>query len=170
MSLTIQQIGGFNPFEWDELKCPLCHGNKYTSLSHAGVYCDCCNARFVVRDTAGDPGCVIDCHLTREQGAFIYAPSYCCPKCPGDDARTRHGLFDHEDKTCKLNLNHGAMVRESGISVPWKLPKGMERYCLILKLGDYISGWMQSGSSKRIDGPTQEQWDAYQEVMHQNVR
>ena len=161
--LTLTHIGDINPFDWDAFRCPLCHGNQFTSIDHAGVYCDCCNARFVVRDTAGDPGCVVDCLCTREQGGHVYAPAYRCKTCDngcGND----HGRFDHEDKTCPCNLNHGEMTRRHGISVPWNVPKTMERFCLVLKLGDYCSGWMFGNDiGNRVPGPTQAEWDEWQE-------
>jgi hypothetical protein len=163
--LRIQFIGGFNPFAWPDFCCPLCEHREFTSLGHAGVYCDECNARFNVRDTAGDPGCVVDCFCTREQGGFVYAPAYICEKC--EDYPVRHGLFDWQEKTCRRNLNHGDMTRDKGVSVPWKVLPQHERFYLILKTGDYCSGWLDGSSHtpKRLTrrGPTQEQWEAFQE-------
>ena len=63
MALEITYVGGFNPFEWDELFCPLCGNNHYVSISHAAVHCKDCCAQFSVRRTAGEPGCVVDCFV-----------------------------------------------------------------------------------------------------------
>lgn len=155
----------FCPFEWDGFLCPLCGKNEFTSLDHAGVYCDCCNARFEVRHTAGDPGCVVDCFCTKDHGGHVYGPAYRCPTCDhgcGND----HARFDWQDKTCPHNLNH-TMERRSGIWVPWNVPKSMERFCLVMKLGDYISGWNYGERMDRLSqfSPTQAEWDAYQELL-----
>lgn len=48
-----------SPF--DEIKCAICEEDKFTSLDHASVWCDKCNAEFTVRHTSGDPGYVVDC-------------------------------------------------------------------------------------------------------------
>ena len=63
MSYSVEFIGGFNPFEWPDMKCPVCGGEDFTSLSHSSVWCDKCNVKFVVRHTGGDPGCVVDCFV-----------------------------------------------------------------------------------------------------------
>lgn len=162
--LTIQQIDGVSPFEWEAFSCPLCEGHNFTSIGHAAVYCDECNARFNVRDTAGDPGCVVDCFTTKDRGAYVSAPVYECKQCDEND---RHPLFDWQDKTCPNNLNHGPMVETSNCGC-WVPPKDSEYFYMVLKLGDYCSGWLLSGGmSRRTDrrGPTQEEWDAFQEKI-----
>lgn len=64
MPLKHQQTHrGHNP--WDEINCPLCEENNFTSIDHASVWCDKCNAEFYVRDTSGDPGYVVDCMTDR---------------------------------------------------------------------------------------------------------
>lgn len=167
--LKIQLIDRINPFEWEHFQCPLCGCREFTSVNHAGVYCDDCNCRFNVRDTAGDPGCVVDCYTTREDGGFTYAPAYLCEECAKLDYPVRHGLFDWQDKTCPKNLNHGQMTRERGISMPWKVTPGMERFCLVMKLGDYISGWSYGECFKKVSefSPTQKQWDAFCEAHYE---
>jgi len=170
MTLKHMSIGGVNPFEWDAFTCPLCCGNQFTSVDHAGVYCDDCNARFLVRDTAGDPGCVVDCFTTPEKGGHVYAPLYRCPKCeelePGRHCHTHHARFTWQDLICPLNLNHGPMALIPKCQGPWKPKKDQEYFYLILKLGDYCSGWLLSGGMDNRytrRGPTQEQWEAFQE-------
>lgn len=159
--LSIDFEGGINPFDWPDFGCPLCGGNKFTSANHAAVYCDCCNARFQVRPTAGDPGCVVDCFTTKEKGAYIHAPSMYCDKC-----NKGYGLFDWQDKVCPVDLNHGEMVREPSIYRSWVNPKNIEKFYMILKLGDYCSGWLDGGKFDhwKIGSPTQKQWDAWQET------
>ncbi len=49
---------GLPPFAL--IRCPLCSGTSFTSLEGASTWCDRCNARFLVRSTAGDPGFVVD--------------------------------------------------------------------------------------------------------------
>ncbi len=42
--------------------CPVCGSRNFTSYEPAGgLFCDQCGARFACRDTAGDPGLVVDC-------------------------------------------------------------------------------------------------------------
>lgn len=46
----------------DDQWCPVCLGHDFIyTEGDKGVYCKVCEARFVVRPTAGDPGVVIDC-------------------------------------------------------------------------------------------------------------
>lgn len=165
--LKIQLIDRINPFEWEHFRCPLCGSHDFTSVNHAGVYCDNCNCRFNVRDTAGDPGCVVDCYTTQDQGGYTYAPCYECRQCDPEYPK-QHGRFDWQDLTCPLNLNHGLMTRVESTSVPWDVPEGMERFCLIMKLGDYISGWSwrKPWASVAEFSPTQKQWDAFCEAHY----
>lgn len=51
---------------------------------------------------------------------------------------------------------------------PWNLPKGFPKgYYLILKLGDYCSGWLGNDwvedKSQRLGFPSQKKWDNFQE-------
>lgn len=169
--LKLRYIDNFNPFEWDGLECPLCGTADFTSVGHTGVYCDLCNARFVIRDTAGDPGCVIDCFCTQEQGGHVYAPAHYCEACEKEHGyqTTTGSFFDwQEDKSCPVNLNHGLMKREERCYRPWDAKRfGMERFCLILKIGDYVSGWSYGDrmDKKSPFSPTQRDWDAYQETL-----
>jgi len=52
---------------------------------------------------------------------------------------------------------------EGLIRMIWKRPKGYPRgFYLILKLGDYCSGWLPENGGKRLSHLTQEQWDSFQ--------
>jgi rubredoxin len=161
MSFRLETIGGFNPFEWDALKCPVCGKNDFISLSHTAVYCDYCNARFVVRHTCGDPGCVVDC-IVKEEHRGIYAPKYECLTCD-----ITFGSLDEQPK-CPNDPEHRA-ERVMGIFTTLKLPEDFpEAYYLILKLGDYCSSWMESGNiGNRLDHPTEEQWDEFQKTLEE---
>ena len=157
MSFEITQIGGFNPFEWEDLKCPVCEKSEYVSLSHTAVYCESCNARFVVRMTGGDPGCVIDCHVEN-----IYAPAWSCKSCGH-----RFGSFDPKP-VCPTNAHHTDCVREKFISRSWDRPNSYpKRWCLILKLGDYCSSWMNGDNSSRLNHPTEKQWEEFQAALEE---
>jgi hypothetical protein len=171
MSLKIRIIDGINPFEWEDFKCPLCQTNQFVSVAHAGVYCDECNARFCVRDTAGDPGCVVDCYVTEAQGGHVYAPAYECQSCKQAEkyGSQKFGRFAHlQDILCPVNANHGEMTRVKSISMSWRPIDGVDRFCLVLKKGDYCSGWGWCGtlalarSMRKMSFPTQNQWDAFQ--------
>lgn len=147
----VEYIGNFNPFDWPDLKCPVCGKNEYTSLSHTSVWCDNCNAEFKVRYTAGDPGCVIDCLLTK-----VHWPKYVCKKC-----NYMTGTFD-KIPSCP---EHGKMKRMEGVLTLIENKK--DYYYLVLKLGDSCSKWMHNGIDERKSYPTQEQWDKYQtEVLN----
>ncbi|MDX9789000.1 MAG: hypothetical protein RBT11_19655 [Desulfobacterales bacterium] len=160
MSFSVEEIGGFNPFEWEKLKCPVCGEGNFTSLSHSGVYCDKCNAQFRVRTTAGDPGCVIDCMVNPGE---IYAPKWECthPTCGAVK-------YSFEKPECPKNSDH--TMERAGFLGPWEKPdKCPDRFCLVLKHGDYCSGWMfvfeKKNTSERLDSPTQAEWDQYQEKL-----
>lgn len=43
------------------IRCPLCGSTSFTTVDLASAWCDRCNAQFLVRATAGDPGFVVDC-------------------------------------------------------------------------------------------------------------
>ena len=158
MTFEIDLIGNFNPFEWDALKCPVCGKNKFVSLSHSAIYCDYCNARFSVRYTAGDPGCVIDCHVM-EENRCIDGPKFRCLDC---DAT--FGSLDEEPK-CPEVPEHN-IERVNGIFTSVKLPDNYpERFCLILKIGDYCSSWggcQYPDDPFKRDYPTQEEWNEFQ--------
>ena len=167
--LKVQFIDGINPFSWEHFRCPLCDGNEFISIGQAGVYCDECNAKFSVRDTAGDPGCVVDCFTTEDRGAYVYAPAYQCETCNAGEnplVCKKHARLDWQDKVCPANEKHGPMTVIKGIRTCWKPHvKSLEYFYMILKLGDYCSGWLNSDSMKRGQkrkGPTESQWAAYQ--------
>ncbi|MFZ0547297.1 MAG: hypothetical protein WAM60_17765, partial [Candidatus Promineifilaceae bacterium] len=42
------------------IQCPLCGGTDFTTVAFAEVWCDGCQAQFIVRHTAGDAGFVLD--------------------------------------------------------------------------------------------------------------
>lgn len=60
MSLKVKEISRLNP--WERNYCPVCGGQDFVSIHNASVWCEKCNAQFVVRHTAGDPGYVLDCY------------------------------------------------------------------------------------------------------------
>ena len=158
MSFIIEYTGGFNPFEWEALKCPVCRASEFISQDHAMVSCARCSAEFEVRMTAGDPGCVVDCFVKD-----IYAPLWKCSEC-GEEA----AFFDWQTPACRHHHTKHTMTRVEGISKLWKPPKNYPRsYYLILKLGDYCSGWLGDNwvkdSSQKLGFPNQEEWDKFQQ-------
>ena len=156
MSFTVTYTGGFNPFEWNELKCPVCGASAFVSQDHAMVFCDMCYAQFEVRHTAGDPGCVVDCIIGEE----LLAPVWECADC-GEEAT----FFDWQKAMCPKNSWHTMRKADPDgrIRNVWNPPEGYpKRFCLILKLGDYCSGWLDADSVERLNHPTQEQWDKFQ--------
>jgi hypothetical protein len=56
--VDIEHIDRQAPFKL--IKCPLCLGTQFTSVDFAQVWCDSCNATFIVRYASGDPGFVVD--------------------------------------------------------------------------------------------------------------
>lgn len=61
MSLRVVEESSIRPFE--HIQCPVCGGHAFTEIKWGGVWCDVCNAQFKVRNTAGDPGSVVDCFV-----------------------------------------------------------------------------------------------------------
>jgi hypothetical protein len=74
---------------------------------------------------------------------------------------------------------------EDGIMRQYKLPEDFpDRYCLILKLGDYCSSWSALHDSVEFYGagysayckkynrdyPTQKEWEMYQETLNPTYR
>jgi hypothetical protein len=57
--LEVEQVDRNAPFRL--IQCPLCAGTEFVTVGFSGVWCDCCQAEFHVRHTAGDPGFVVDC-------------------------------------------------------------------------------------------------------------
>ena len=56
--LSLEHIDTLAPFSL--IRCPICGSyGQFASLDFAGVWCNCCNANFYVRHTAGDPGFVV---------------------------------------------------------------------------------------------------------------
>jgi RNA polymerase subunit RPABC4/transcription elongation factor Spt4 len=160
MGLKVEYIGGVNPFEWEAFICPVCRSNEFVSHAHAGVYCDCCGAKFSVRTTSGDPGCVVDCIIDPVESVF--APEYTCNGC-----QAKLGIFDFETKKCPqcasedLSRNKMMLREWSGIK---DFPSA---FYLILKTGDYCSGWLPNDHKdhSRLNFPSQEQWEAFQESI-----
>lgn len=154
--LKIMMIGGFNPFEF--IYCPVCGGKHFTSLSFASVRCDQCNARFNVRYTGGDPGCVVDADA-REN---VVAPEYVC-----NDCSNRMVTWD-KPSACpqcagvieqKSKCLHG-MGKDESRSFYW-----------ILKTGEYSSGWLRNRGCDLEDRPNcQKEWDEYQEGLKRFYR
>ena len=156
--LEIYREANLDIWEWEDLRCPYCGDNHFVSIDHSGVYCDTCNTKFSVRSTAGDPGCVID--VFPEKNNAIYAPAYRC-ECGKKDA-----FFDYELPECPFCGK--TPEREEGILRAWKPPvKESAGFSLILKLGDYCSGWMclhRDALNDRLSFPTQNEWDQFQGI------
>jgi len=157
MTFKVTYTGGFNPFEWEALRCPVCGESEFASQDHTGVFCEVCYADFEVRATAGDPGCVVDC-FTKE----VHAPVWECMDC-GKEA----GFFDWQKPLCPGNSRHTMKKASTGrlVKMPWKHPRGFPRsFYLVLKLGDYCSGWLNGRTCHQYRNyPTQEKWDRFQE-------
>jgi len=127
-------IGNFNPFEWDAFRCPVCRGNEFVSISYSAIFCERCGARFQVRPTAGDPGCVVDCYVA-EKGIEIMAPLWKCSDC-GVEA----GFFEWQKPVCPKNPSH-KMVRVKNYLTDWKPPEDFPaQFYLILKSLLYRQG------------------------------
>ena len=158
--LKVSYIGGFNPFDWEFFHCPVCKGNEFVSVSHTGVFCDKCHAQFSVRSTCGDAGCVVDCYINpMPSGGDIFAPLWRCEECGEETA-----LFEWQEQVCPSNI-HTKLRRVEHISRKWNRPKNFPDYFyLILKLGDYCSGWIRGNDYEPLDYPTQEEWDKFQET------
>jgi len=60
--VRVEHIDNHPPFKL--IKCPLCWGTDFTSVDFAQVWCDTCNVTFTVRQTAGDPGWVLETWLS----------------------------------------------------------------------------------------------------------
>lgn len=70
--LTTQTLTDLRPFDF--IRCPVCAGDKFTAIEpYGGVWCDECCASFVCRQTGGDAGCVVDCHIDRLDVPFMLA-------------------------------------------------------------------------------------------------
>lgn len=158
MSLKIEYIGGFNPFEWEAMRCPVCKRNNFISKSHGAIFCQSCFAQFSVRSTAGDPGCVVDCFINLlPLGGSILAPMWQCKDC-GE----KTSFFKWQKPTCPQNVYH-TMEPVDGIFKHWQLPPGYpEGFYLILKLGDYCSGWLKVPGTDSVGFPKQKEWDQFQ--------
>jgi hypothetical protein len=156
MGLTIEWIGNFNPFNF--IKCPLCGGKDFISLSTSGVWCSRCATSFSVRHTAGDPGCVVDALMTED----TMGPKYNCLKCEKSTASFA------ENPTC--TVCGSIMEKDNGY---WSCfsEDQREKWYMILKIGDYCSGWIQSGGKTLEesyshpsckDRTLQKKWDDFQ--------
>lgn len=158
--LKINYIGAFNPFDWEAFSCPVCGGKEFESLSHSGVFCSTCDAQFRVRYTCGDPGCVVDCFVDPiPSGGSISAPAWECEECGA-----KVSLFDWQEHVCPVDKTHTKLRRIEHILGMWKVPKDYPTYFyLILKRGDYCSGWIWGNNLESLDHPSQEEWDEFQE-------
>ncbi len=58
----LKQLNITNLNVWERFFCPVCFGRTFVSIHNSEVYCDDCNAKFVVRNTCGDPGYCVDCY------------------------------------------------------------------------------------------------------------
>jgi hypothetical protein len=150
MSLEIKWIGGFNPFDF--IKCPVCDGTNFLSLSATGVYCAGCNTRFQVRCTAGDPGCVVDAFTDQTEG-----PKHSCKDCG-----ITLPVFGEDIPRCPSC--GGEMEKDSGLTT---FPEGSQKtWYHILKRGDRSSGWLNAKTyEKHPDGTRQEEWEAFQKAL-----
>jgi len=161
MPMKISLIGGFNPFDWEALRCPVCNENRFESINYASVYCSNCNAQFIVRDTGGDPGCVIDCHVDPiSASGQICAPLWRCRDCD-----TKIALFEWQKPICPHDAKH-TLYKVERMFTSWKRPKEFPGYFyLILKHRDYCSSWMRGDNYEHLDHPSQDEWDKFQENM-----
>ena len=164
MSMKISLIGGFNPFDWEALHCPVCNGNRYYSSNYASVYCSKCSAQFAVRYTAGDPGCVVDCYVDPiRAGSQICAPLWKCEECG-----TEVALFEWQELICpqKPEGAHHTLRRVERLSALWKRPEEFPGYFyLILKHRDYCSSWLRGDNCEHLDHPSQDEWDEFQKGL-----
>jgi len=56
----------------DVMFCPVCGQSRFVKLEPGGgVWCKECNANFVIRHTAGDPGVVVDCFTEHVRGYYV---------------------------------------------------------------------------------------------------
>jgi len=159
--LKINYIGEFNPFDWEAFRCPVCGKSEFESVSHTGVFCVSCEVQFRVRYTCGDSGCVVDCFINpMPAGGSIYAPLWKC-----DDCGAKTAILDWQEHVCSVDHTHTKLSRIKRVHGVWTIPKNFPSYFyLILKRGDYCSGWIRGNSSdlSSLDYPTQEEWDKFQ--------
>jgi hypothetical protein len=99
--LCFQSISRHPPFCL--IQCPLCGSTDFTSLEGASVWCDCCNARFTVDYTCGDPGFTVRCTWDHYDRASSAPVRYLLPRWP--DAHLSLTLKDSGDL---LDLRPGA--------------------------------------------------------------
>ncbi len=156
-------VGGFNPFEWEALKCPVCGGGNFISLDYAGVYCEQCNALFRTRYTGADPGVIVDCII---YGAGILnpkilAPVYRCKKCGIEEP-----LFHMwEELKCSYCGGDVEAVGRSEFVEKNKIESLFPEYFyLTLKIGEHCLGWIDPRKNllKSLGFPTQEEWEKFQ--------
>lgn len=149
--LELEWIGGFNPFNF--IDCPVCGGKEFTSHSMSSIWCSTCNARFLVKHTAGDPGCVVHAY-TDEVVGTRYKCSYC-------------GLVEvafEGTPTCKMCLKEMEEVKGSTGHLDSEV-----RFYQILKTGDYASGWIKVVGDNLPEFPEpdggrhQKAWEEFQE-------
>jgi ribosomal protein L37AE/L43A len=58
MPLKEYKLVKFDP--WEILDCPFCGSKDFVTIHHASVWCDNCNAQFLIWATGGDYGFVVD--------------------------------------------------------------------------------------------------------------
>lgn len=99
---------------WNRFCCPVCGRKHFISINHTSVYCEECDAQFSIRETAGDPGYVVDCRI--------------------DNVCNIWQLKQQRRKNYKELLH--SRLQEKGIN-----PTDFQPY-LIDKEGDYKSDWI----------------------------
>jgi hypothetical protein len=154
MSLTYEKICQVNIFDF--LCCPLCGGEKFTSLDGASVWCDYCNCRFFTRHTGGDSGVVVDCHVK-----WASLPQWYCKKCD-----LKYATMKNEGDCPKCD-KWGIQQDRLFCSV-WEFRELEDDnyWTTVCKTGDYYGMWsgIRDGNPMKKDAPfdrTQEQWDAF---------
>jgi len=146
--LKIQHISKFNPFEWEDFRCPNCGKNEFTSLDCAAVWCDNCNARFETSSMCED-GVVVHCLNDKSWGQKF--------KCW--DCKAVFGSF--EDTPMCPNCNSKELEICQGYV---RDMQNVPDYSLLLKFGDTCRGWSTVEYPwKYKNFPTKEQWEKFQE-------
>lgn len=62
MPIKSDPLSSIKPFNF--INCPVCGRGDFVELGQGGgIFCVECNASFSLRNTNGDPGCVVDCNI-----------------------------------------------------------------------------------------------------------
>jgi len=168
---------GFEPVDptppFRLIQCPLCGGAAFTTVAFSSVWCNGCNANFSVRDTAGDPGFVVDCtwpHLSYRESQYLMPRSdelllTMVFKSGGDPLDLSHdphchrqdctpeqtALTDGQDGTLRPGLHACALGDVYDWSFYGRVPTGYHPD----KDGHYMLLWPDVGDK---DGRRQEVW------------